>query len=152
MSTTSGISNMRAASVPKVASGASPSISAQQKISSLFQQIDSSGSGRITKAQFEQAFNKLNLPASVKGIGLDAAFSKLDPSGSGVVSKQNFILGMQSMMAPKNSQTQKALPVEAKGTPVTKLAASNAEASRAPAKIPFPPAGGAIGNTINISA
>jgi hypothetical protein len=108
MSTTGGISNMRAASVPKVASGASPTVSAQQKISNLFPADRfKSGTGRITKAQFEQAFSKLNLPASVKGIGLEAAFSKLDPSGTGVVSKKDFIQGMQSMMASKNSHPQK---------------------------------------------
>jgi hypothetical protein len=153
MSTTGGISNMRAASVPKVASGASPTISAQQKISNLFQQIDSSGSGRITKAQFEQAFSKLNLPSSVKSIGLEAAFSKLDPSGTGVVSKKDFILGMQSIIASKNSQTQKSLPAEAKAIPLAKSTPSNVVAPiNAPNKTPSSPAAGAIGNTINISA
>ena len=152
MSTTNGISNMRAASIPKVAPVASPGVTSQQKISNLFQQIDSSGTGRITKAQFEQAFSKLNLPASVKGLGLEAAFSKLDPSGTGVVSKKDFIAGMESLMKQKGIQPQKQITAETKSTPATNATATNAALPGAPGKMPPPPAGGAIGNTINISA
>jgi hypothetical protein len=143
---------MRAASMPKVASSSSPTVSPQQKISNLFQQIDSNGTGRITKAQFEQAFSKLNLPASVKGIGLEAAFSKLDPSGTGVVSKKDFIQGMQSLMAQKNSHPQNTAPVEVKSTPAAKTTTSSAMTPSAPNKMPAPSVGGMIGNTINISA
>lgn len=152
MSSTSGISNMRAASLPKVSSGPSPALSPQQKISNLFQQIDTSGTGRITKAQFEQAFNKLNMPVSVKGIGEEAAFSKLDPSGTGVVSKKDFIAGMESLITQKNLPPQKAIPVEAKSLPVTNTSQNGVAAPTAPNLMTLPPTGKGIGNTINITA
>ena len=144
---------MRAASMPKVASGGSSPVSPQQKISNLFQQIDSSGTGRITKAQFEQAFNKLNLPASVKDIGPEAAFSKLDPSGSGALSKQDFIKGMSSLMAQKSVPPHKDAAMEVKAAPAAPKAPVNSIAAPSPSNnLPPPPAGGPIGNTINISA
>ena len=152
MSTTNGISNMRAASMPKVAAVASPNAASQQKIASLFQQIDSSGTGRITKSQFEQAFSKLNLPASVKGMGLEAAYKKLDPSGTGVVTKKDFIAGMETLIKQKNVQPAKQISVEAKAAPTTNTAASSAATPGAPGKMPPPSSGGTIGNTINISA
>jgi Ca2+-binding EF-hand superfamily protein len=151
MSTTSGISNMRAASMPKVTSTGTAE-SPHKKISNLFQQIDSSGSGRITKAQFEQAFNKLNLPESVKGIGQDAAFSKLDPSGTGTVSKQEFIRGMESLMTQRTHPARKDAAIEAKAAPVTKVQASNPVAQSPSLNLQLPTGVGATGNTINITA
>ncbi len=102
MSTISGISGMAAAAMPQAMSGASMRMPPQQKMSNLFQQIDTAGTGNISKAQFAQAFNGMNTPAAFKSIGMDAAFSKLDPSGSGSVSKQDFITGMKSMMTHGN--------------------------------------------------
>ena len=152
MSTTSGISNMRAASMPKVSSGGATPVSPQQKISNLFQQIDSSGAGRITKAQFEQAFNKLNLPASVKELGSEAAYSKLDPSGAGVVSKQDFVRGMESLISKPSPAHHKETAVAAKTAPASQAPANIPSVPSASNNIPAPPAGGPIGNTINISA
>ncbi len=151
MSTTSGISNVRAASLPKAAP-TSTSVSPHQRISNLFQQIDSSGTGRITKAQFDQAFNKLNLPESVKGIGQDAAFSKLDPEGTGVVSKQEFMRGMESLMTQRTHQARKDSPAEAKSTPANKVQASNPVSQSASLNLPLPNVMGSTGNTINITA
>jgi hypothetical protein len=142
---------MRATPLPKV-TPASASASPNQKISNLFQQIDSSGTGRITKAQFEQAFNKLNLPESVKGIGQDAAFSKLDPNGAGVVTKQEFIRGMESLMASRSHQVRKDTPVEVKSTPANKVQASNPASQSTSLNLLLPNAAGATGNTINITA
>jgi hypothetical protein len=68
-------------------------------MANLFQQIDSSGSGSITKAQFEQAFQTANPPRAVQQAGADAIWEKLDPSGSGSVSKQDFTSGMTSAMS-----------------------------------------------------
>ena len=152
MSTTSGISNMRAASIPKAASPQGTSASPQQKINNIFQQIDSSGTGRITKAQFEKAFNELSLPESIKGIGKDAAFSKLDPSGSGVVTKQDFIRGMQALMSQKPATVKKEAspevkPIVAPKTPANSLIAQNQPTNN------YPQSGsGKTGNTINITA
>lgn len=146
MSTVSGVSSMREAAMPQVKSGASKPASPQQKLSSLFQQIDTAGKGSITKAQFEQAFNKLNTPPAVKAIGADAAFSKLDPKGTGSVSKQDFIKGMEAIMTqPKVAAAQPKAAPAAPAAPVVQAAAAPA------APIAVPP-NGPIGNTINISA
>lgn len=98
MSSISGISGMRAAAMPQAMSGASSRMAPQQKMSNLFQSIDTTGSGSISKAQFMQAYNSVNTPAAFKAIGAEAAYAKLDPTGSGKVSKQDFITGMKSMM------------------------------------------------------
>lgn len=146
MSTTNGISNVRTASAP------SSSAAAQQKISSIFNQIDSSGSGRITKAQFEQAFTKLSFPATVKSIGPEAVYSKLDPSGSGVVTKKDFIAGMESLMKSKSTQPTKQVQNESKPTSAPKSGEGNGVAQSAAPKVPVQSAGSPIGSKINITA
>lgn len=98
MSSITGISGMGAAAMPQTMSGASMRMPPQQKMSDLFQLIDTSGTGSITRSQFENAFNNMNTPSAFKAIGLDAAWAKLDPSGSGQVSKQDFIAAMKTMM------------------------------------------------------
>lgn len=173
MSSIGGVSSMRDASMPQVKAagpGSKPPVSPQQKMANLFQQIDTTNSGRITRAQFEQAFNKGVLPPAVKAAGVDAAFSKLDPSGSGSVSKQDFIKGMEAMAAygvqPKK-EVAAAKPVESKAAVSAAQApasAPQAQANAAPApadsmsapnflsSAPIPAANGPLGNTINITA
>jgi hypothetical protein len=162
---------MRDASLPQVkAVNNKPNVSPQQKMANIFQQIDTAGSGRISKEQFEQAFNKGILPPAVKAAGVDAAFSKLDPSGSGSVSKQDFVKGMEAMAAygvqPKK-EVAAAKPAESKAPASPVQAATKpaqAPASAAPASAdgvsaptvlssaPIPSANGPLGNTINITA
>lgn len=79
-------------------SGASTRMSPDQKMSNLFDTIDTSQSGSISKAQFEQAFQSMNPPVGFKSMGADAVFAKLDPNGTGSVSKQDFVDGMKKMM------------------------------------------------------
>ena len=93
------VSGVAAAGGMHTVSGASSSGPPQQKMSSLFDSIDSSGSGSITKAQFDQAFQSNNPPAVFQKQGADAIFSTLDPSGTGSVSKQDFVAGMSKLMA-----------------------------------------------------
>ena len=93
------ISGMGGAGRPQAMSGASMRSSPAQKMASVFDQIDTSGSGTITKAQFEQAFQNLKSPQAFKAMGADAVFAKLDPNGTGSVSKQDFVNGMKSMMS-----------------------------------------------------
>jgi Ca2+-binding EF-hand superfamily protein len=69
-----------------------------QKMTNLYDKIDTAGAGSINKAQFETAFNTLGPPAVFRQAGADAVFSKLDPSGSGQVSRADFIKGMQALM------------------------------------------------------
>jgi hypothetical protein len=80
----------------QVWSGASMRKPMDQKMSDLFSQIDSTGSGSITKSQFEQAFQSTSAPSAFKSAGADAVWAKLDPSSSGTVTKQQFTDGMQA--------------------------------------------------------
>lgn len=93
------ISGVGAASGMHAVSGASSSGPPQQKMSDLFDSIDTSGSGSITQAQFDQAFQTKNPPAVFQQQGADAIFASLDPSGSGSVSKQDFVATMSKLMA-----------------------------------------------------
>jgi hypothetical protein len=93
------ISGVSAAGGLHSVSGASSSGPPQQKMSSLFDSIDTSGSGSITKAQFDQAFQSKNPPAVFQKQGADAIFTSLDPSGTGSVSKQDFVAGMSKLMS-----------------------------------------------------
>ena len=85
-------------------SGASYGAPPQQKMSNLFDSIDTSGSGSITQAQFQQAFQTQNPPAVFQKQGSDAIFSALDPSGSGSVSKQDFVSTMSQLMVSLRAQ------------------------------------------------
>ena len=93
------ISGVSAAGGLHAVSGASSSGPPQQKMSSLFDSIDTSGSGSITHAQFDQAFQSKNPPAVFQKQGADAIFASLDPSGTGSVSKADFVSTMSQLMA-----------------------------------------------------
>ncbi len=80
-------------------SGASAGTPPQQKMTNLFNAIDTSGSGSITQAQFNQAFQSLNPPGVFAQRGANAIFAALDPNGTGSVSKQDFVSGMSQLMA-----------------------------------------------------
>lgn len=79
-------------------SGASAGMPPQQKMSSLFDKIDSSGSGTISQTQFDQAFQTFNPPPVFQRQGADAIFAQLDPGGTGNVSKSDFVSGMSQLM------------------------------------------------------
>ncbi|MDA8231770.1 MAG: EF-hand domain-containing protein [Magnetospirillum sp.] len=80
-------------------SGASGRMPPQQKMSALFNTIDTSGSGSITQSQFDQAFQTMNPPAGIKAQGANAIWAQLDPSGSGSVSKADFVSTMKTVLA-----------------------------------------------------
>ena len=106
-----------AASAPPVRTGASMRMPPSQKMTNLFNKIDTAGTGSISKSQFEQAFQSLNPPAAFKKQGADAIWAKLDPNGNGNVSKSDFISTMTSLMSqsrqPTGSATTSAAPVVA---------------------------------------
>src|ERR1039458_514702 len=83
---------------PHIVSGASGNMPPNQKMSSLFNSIDTSGAGTINQAQFNQAFQTLNPPAVFQAQGADAIWSSLDPNGTGNVSKQDFVNTMKDLM------------------------------------------------------
>jgi hypothetical protein len=93
------ISGVSAAGGMHAVSGASSSGPPQQKMTDLFNSIDTSGSGSITQAQFDQAFQSKNPPSVFQKQGADAIFASLDPNGTGSVSKQDFVAGMSKLMA-----------------------------------------------------
>jgi hypothetical protein len=93
------ISGASAAGGMHAVSGASSSGPPQQKMTSLFDSIDTSGSGSITQSQFDQAFQTKNPPGVFQKQGADAIFASLDPNGTGSVSKQDFVSGMSKLMA-----------------------------------------------------
>lgn len=100
----SAISSVGGGISPQVVSGASMRMPPSQKMSQLFDKIDTSGSGSITQSQFEAAFQTMNPPAGIKSMGADAVFSQLDPNGTGKVSKQDFINGMKNVMEQARAQ------------------------------------------------
>ena len=89
-----------------VTSGASARMPPQQKMTNLYQQIDTNGNGSITKGQLEQAFGALNPPAAFKNAGVDAVFSQLDPNRTGSVSQADFVSGMKNLMVSLRSSAQ----------------------------------------------
>jgi Ca2+-binding EF-hand superfamily protein len=93
------ISGVSSSSGLHAVSGASSGAPPQQKMSSLFDSIDTSGSGSITQSQFEQAFQTKNPPAVFQQQGAGAIFASLDPTGTGSVSKQDFVSTMSGLMA-----------------------------------------------------
>ena len=70
---------------------------AHQKMSQLFDMIDASGSGSISKTQFQQAFQAMNPPAKFQAMGADQIWAKLDSSGTGSVSRQDFVSTMKGL-------------------------------------------------------
>lgn len=92
------ITGVSAASGLHAISGASSSGPPQQKMSNLFDSIDTAGTGNITQAQFDQAFQTKNPPAVFQRQGAGAVFAALDPNRTGSVSRQDFVSGMSKLM------------------------------------------------------
>jgi hypothetical protein len=92
------VSGIAPASGLHAVSGASYGAPPQEKMSNLFDSIDTSGSGSITQSQFEQAFQSKNPPAVFQKQGADSIWTALDPSGSGTVPKQDFVSTMSKLM------------------------------------------------------
>lgn len=150
MSTIGGGSGVGSATRPQIVSGASMRTPSTQKMANLFSQIDTSGSGSISKAQFSQAFQKVNQPPAIKAMGADAIFNKLDPNGTGSVSKQDFINGMKSIVTQEfkhHIDAANAAQNNASQTLTKSLNSLNALGNQ-----PAPGASEAVGSNINILA
>jgi Ca2+-binding EF-hand superfamily protein len=129
----SAISALAASGGPAMMSGASTRAPASQKMSNLFDQMDTSGSGAISQSQFNQAFQTLNPPGDFKAQGADAIWSQLDPAGSGSVDKQSFVTGMTGMMKQmRGQQTNTGTQnFAASPTPTQTISAGNATLANA---------------------
>jgi Ca2+-binding EF-hand superfamily protein len=92
-----------------------------QKMSALFDRIDTSANGTITKPQLESALSSMKAPMVLKSSGADAIFSQLDTRGTGAISKQQFVQGMTSLIShmrnssASESQAAPAAPPESPG-------------------------------------
>src|SRR5450631_481410 len=127
-------------------SGASYGAPPQQKMSNLFDSIDTSGSGSITQSQFDQAFQTKNPPSVFQKQGADAIFAKLDPNGTGSVSKQDFVSTMSKLMASLRADG----PAQSGSQPTDTLAASLQALNQLdPTTVP---ANAAPGSLLNLSA
>jgi Ca2+-binding EF-hand superfamily protein len=131
----STISALAASGGPEMMSGASTRAPASQKMSNLFDQIDTSGSGTITQSQFSQAFQTLSPPSDFKTQGADAIWSKLDPTNSGSVNSQDFVTAMTSMMkqmrgqhADASTQTSASSPTPSQTISASDITLANAVA------------------------
>lgn len=148
MSTIGGISGIGAAAMPQVVSGASMRMPPSQKMTNLFQQIDTGNSGSITKAQFDQAFQTMNPPKGFQQMGSSSVWSMLDPNGTGSVSKQDFVNTMTSLMSQvRHRHHNEGSEHSAAQTLNASTSALNALGSQ-PAAAPT----GVIGNNVNTSA
>lgn len=78
--------------------GANMRMPPNQKMTNLFQQIDTANTGSINKDQFMQAFNTMNPPKGFQQMGAENVWSKLDSGNSGSVAKQSFIDTMKTLM------------------------------------------------------
>ena len=89
------ITGVGAVSGMHAVSGASSSGPPQQKMSDLFDSIDTSGSGSITKSQFDQAFQSKNPPAVFQKQGADAIFAGgiFDLNGGQLIKDKVAVLG-----------------------------------------------------------
>jgi Ca2+-binding EF-hand superfamily protein len=94
-----GISGISGSHSPQAMSGASARMAPTPKMANLFDKIDTSGSGTITKSQFLEAFKTMKPTAGFRAMGADAVFRTLDPNNTGTVAKQNFVQGMTQLMA-----------------------------------------------------
>ncbi|MCW6512823.1 EF-hand domain-containing protein [Lichenifustis flavocetrariae] len=86
-------------------SGASARMPPAQKMASVYSQIDTSGTGSISKSQFTQAFQTMKPTWGFRAMGADAVFQALGPNSSGNVSQKDFVQGMTSLMAQFRSTT-----------------------------------------------
>jgi Ca2+-binding EF-hand superfamily protein len=96
---TMSVSGVGGSWAPQAMSGASMRAPPAQKMTNLFNKIDTSGAGSVTKSQFMQAFQTMKPTAGFVAMGASAVYAKLDPANTGSVSKQNFVSGMTSLMA-----------------------------------------------------
>ncbi|WP_237151635.1 EF-hand domain-containing protein [Oryzibacter oryziterrae] len=132
-------------------SGASARATPTDKFASLFDKLDTTDSGTVTKDQFTAAFSSLKMPPSFRKAGADAVFSQLDPNNSGQVSKQAFVDGMMSLMKSMRSEGRKETENDGdKDDFRASLAAAAKGLSPAPAPARSTGAIGAIGGAVNM--
>ena len=125
----SAISSVSGGFRPPVVSGASMRQPMSLRMGNLFDKIDASGTGSITKSQFLQAFQNMNPPKGLQAMGADTLFSKLDPTNSGSVSKQDFVTGMSNILAQLRAPTKGAAGADADGDSDGSVAAGDNQAT-----------------------
>ncbi|TLS66320.1 EF-hand domain-containing protein [Mariprofundus erugo] len=94
--------------MPQAMTGASMRMPPAQKMTALFDRIDTNGQGSINKQQLAQAFQQMNPPRPFQQAGLEHVWGQLDQKNSGTVSKQEFVSGMTTMMTQLRQQPSMA--------------------------------------------
>jgi len=111
-----GVSAVASGSNPvHTMTGASGRAPTRQKMSILFDKIDTTGSGSISKAQFSSAFQSMNPPRGFRSLGAGAVFAKMDPGQSGSVSRSDFLNTMSALS--RQLQSHPAAPASASSSP-----------------------------------
>ena len=110
------ISRAGGMSQPAVMSGASARRPPQQKMSQLFDMIDASGSGTITKDQFQKAFQSLEPPAKLQAVGASQLWARMDTNRTGSVSKRDFLKVMLDAIRNQGGSGQEIAPASATRT------------------------------------
>jgi hypothetical protein len=95
----SAVSTLSAPASVQTMTGASPAWPARQKMTALYNQIDTQSTGSISAAQFHAAFAEGNPPAGFRHMGATAVLAKLDPRSTGTVSRADFIDTMSALSA-----------------------------------------------------
>ncbi|MBF0460711.1 MAG: EF-hand domain-containing protein [Magnetococcales bacterium] len=75
------------------------------RLTRLFQQIDTDSTGSITPDQLATAFPTLRLPSAIQAMGSDAVFQALDPNETGSVAQADFVSGLKSLIAQNATST-----------------------------------------------
>jgi Ca2+-binding EF-hand superfamily protein len=104
---TNAISGMGGASAyagVQTMTGPSAMAPTREKMTRLYNQIDTSGAGSISQSQFSSAFQSLAKPASFQALGASAVFSQLGGAAGGNVSRSEFINGMSALSARLKGQ------------------------------------------------
>ena len=73
-------------------------IPASTKMANLFDRIDNSGAGVITRSQFDAVFQTMQPPRDFKSRGADAIWSSVTSGQAGGITKTDFISGMLAQM------------------------------------------------------
>jgi len=74
------VSGIGGSFAPQAMTGASARMPPSQKMTTLFSQIDTSGTGSINQSQFTQAFQTMKPTAGFRAMGPSTVFQALNPN------------------------------------------------------------------------
>mmetsp|Transcript_32777 Transcript_32777/g.60412 ORF Transcript_32777/g.60412 Transcript_32777/m.60412 type:complete len:224 (-) Transcript_32777:77-748(-) len=66
-------------------------MSSPKTASDVFRQIDVNGDGKISKSEYSQALQMMNIPKEIASITTEAVFSKFDANSDGGIDEKEFV-------------------------------------------------------------